>query len=65
LSRFGFAALAPQPADQSFDNWWRKVDEAAKDLYKSGLNSLIILGPGVSGGIETTVFSMELPQMSA
>jgi nuclear pore complex protein Nup210 len=44
LSRFGFAALAPQPADQSFDNWWRKVDEAAKDLYKSGLNSLIILG---------------------
>ena len=28
LSRFGFAALAPQPSDQSFDNWWKKVDSA-------------------------------------
>jgi len=44
LSRFGFAALAPQPSDQSFDNWWRKVDSAASGDFRLGLNSLVILG---------------------
>ena len=44
LSRFGFAALVPQPSDQSFDNWWRKVDSAASGDYRLGLNSLVILG---------------------
>jgi hypothetical protein len=44
LSRFGFAALAPQPSDQSFDNWWRKVDGAVSGDYNLGLNSLVILG---------------------
>jgi hypothetical protein len=44
LSHFGVAALAPQPSDQSFDDWWRKVDEASSGDVKKGLNSLIILG---------------------
>jgi len=44
LSRFGFAALAPQPSDQSFDNRWRKVDGAVSGDYNLGLNSLVILG---------------------
>jgi hypothetical protein len=44
LSHFGVAALAPQPSDQSFDDWWRKVDEAASGDVRKGLNSLVILG---------------------
>jgi hypothetical protein len=44
LSHFGVAALAPQPSDQSFDDWWTKADEAASGDVKKGLNSLIILG---------------------
>jgi hypothetical protein len=44
LSHYGVAALAPQPSDQSFDDWWRKVDEAASGDVRKGLNSLVILG---------------------
>jgi mannosylglycoprotein endo-beta-mannosidase len=44
LSHFGLAALAPQPSDQSFDKWWRKVDSADVGDYRLGLNSLVILG---------------------
>jgi hypothetical protein len=44
LSSFGFAALAPQPSDLSFEDWWRKIDEAASGDLRPGLNSLIILG---------------------
>ena len=44
LSHFGVASLAPQPSDQSFDEWWRKVDLAASRDLSKGLNSLVILG---------------------
>jgi hypothetical protein len=40
---FGFASLGPQPSDQSFDEWWRKVDNAASGDLRKGLNSLVIL----------------------
>jgi hypothetical protein len=39
LSHFGVASLAPQPSDQSFDEWWRKVDLAANGDLRKGLNS--------------------------
>jgi hypothetical protein len=44
LSHFGVASLAPQPSDQSFDEWWRKVDLAASGDLRKGPNSLVILG---------------------
>jgi hypothetical protein len=44
LSHFGAATLAPTPADQNFDNWWRKIDGAAQGDLRRGLNSLVILG---------------------
>ena len=44
LLHFGFASLAPQPTDQSFDEWWRKVDNSASGDLRKGLNSLVILG---------------------
>lgn len=44
LSHFGVALLVPQPSDQSFDDWWRKVDSAVSGDVKKGLNSLVILG---------------------
>ena len=44
LLHFGFASLTPQPSDQSFDEWWRKVDNAASGDLRKGLNSLVILG---------------------
>jgi hypothetical protein len=44
LLHFGFAPLAPQPTDQSLDEWWRKVDNSASGGLRKGLNSLVILG---------------------
>jgi hypothetical protein len=44
LLHFGFASLAPHPTDQSFDEWWRKVDNSASGDLMKGLNSLVILG---------------------
>ena len=44
LSHLGFAALAPLPSDQSFDNWWRKFDGAATRDLRRGLNCFVILG---------------------
>ena len=44
LSHYGVASLAPQPSDQSFDEWWRKVDNSASGDLRKGLNSLVILG---------------------
>ena len=43
LSHFGVASLVPQPSDQFFDEWWRKVDLAARGDMRKGLNSLVIL----------------------
>jgi hypothetical protein len=43
LLYFGFASLAPQPTDQSFDKRWRKVDNSASGDLKKGQNSLVIL----------------------
>jgi hypothetical protein len=52
LLQFGFASLAPQASHQSFDDWWRKVDNAASGDVRKGLNSLVILGAWSIGGME-------------
>jgi hypothetical protein len=44
LQRVGLAALAPQPSDISFDDWWRRASDSINGLAQRGLNSLIILG---------------------
>lgn len=44
LSHFGLASLALQPTDQSFDEWWRKIDSTVTGDLRKGLNSLVILG---------------------
>jgi len=44
LSHFGVATLAPTPADQNFEEWWRKMDGAVQSDLRRGGNSLVILG---------------------
>ncbi|CAO2201417.1 unnamed protein product, partial [Urochloa humidicola] len=44
LRQVGLAALAPQPYDASFDDWWTRVDQLVTGNVRKGLNSLIILG---------------------
>jgi hypothetical protein len=43
LQRVGLAILAPQPAEASFDDWWRSAINLVPNTLKNGLNSLIIL----------------------
>jgi hypothetical protein len=65
LSRFGFAALAPQPSDQSFDNWWRKFDCAVSGDFRLGLNSLVILGAwSIWRHRNDCVFNQALPNVN-
>jgi hypothetical protein len=40
----GLQALAPQPEDTIFDEWWSKAWQAAPEIQKKGLNSLVALG---------------------
>jgi hypothetical protein len=44
LQYTGLAALAPEPSDISFDEWWAKVEPMVSGDNRAGLNSLIILG---------------------
>jgi hypothetical protein len=44
LRRAGLAALAPQPAEPSFIEWWRLMSSSVRTATVKGLNSLIILG---------------------
>jgi hypothetical protein len=44
LQRVGLAALAPQPSETSFDEWWRHASDSTNGPVKEGLNSLIVLG---------------------
>jgi hypothetical protein len=44
LSEVGLQALAPQPEDTIFDEWWSKAWQAAPEIQKKGLNSLVALG---------------------
>jgi len=38
------ATFAPTPADQNFEEWWRKMDGAVQSDLRRGVNSLAILG---------------------
>jgi hypothetical protein len=44
LQRVGLAALAPQPAEPSFFDWWRRMSSSVSKITAKGLNSVIILG---------------------
>lgn len=44
LQRADLAALAPQPRDLVFGDWWSRADSLVDSALKDGLNSLIILG---------------------
>ena len=44
LRQVGLHSLAPQPSDNSFDDWWGKASAATSGLTQKGLNSLIFLG---------------------
>jgi hypothetical protein len=43
LQRFGLQHLAPQPDEQSFEDWWEVASTRAADYMNQGLNSLVIL----------------------
>ncbi|GJN40912.1 hypothetical protein PR202_gn00329 [Eleusine coracana subsp. coracana] len=44
LAQVGLQALAPQPTDTIFDEWWEKVWQAAPEQQKKGLNSMVAFG---------------------
>ena len=44
LQFFGLATLAPQPDENSFDDWWDRSALMVSGDTRKGLNSLIILG---------------------
>ena len=44
FSQIGLRAYSPQPTDISFHNWWKRVSNAASEILRKGINSLIILG---------------------
>lgn len=45
LAQVGLQALAPQPADTIFDEWWEKTWRAVPHGKKEkGFNSLVVLG---------------------
>jgi hypothetical protein len=43
LQCFGLQHLAPQPNEQSFEDWWEVASTRAVDYMNQGLNSLVIL----------------------
>jgi hypothetical protein len=44
LQRVGLVAIAPQPSEPSFNDWWRQASNAVSSATAKGLNSVIILG---------------------
>lgn len=61
----GMSALAPQPNEPSFDEWWKKIEGSVGSDMKKGINSLF-LGPGPFGAIVTIVCLMDLlPNVAA
>jgi hypothetical protein len=43
LEKFGLQALAPQPDEHSFKEWWDQVSRNVPDHVSKGLNSIVIL----------------------
>jgi hypothetical protein len=44
FSQIGLQVYSPQPIEISFHNWWERVSNAASEVLRKGINSLIILG---------------------
>ena len=44
FSRIGLQAFSPRSTETSFHSWWERVSNAASDMVRKGINSLIILG---------------------
>jgi hypothetical protein len=44
FSQIGLQVYSPQPTEISFHNWWERVSNAASEVLRKGINSLIILG---------------------
>jgi hypothetical protein len=44
LQRVGLAALAPQPAEPSFFDWWQRMSSSVSRITVKGLTSVLILG---------------------
>jgi hypothetical protein len=44
LRQVGLHALAPQPTEVSFDDWWERIEMPTSGFVKRGLNSIIVLG---------------------
>ncbi|GJN37197.1 hypothetical protein PR202_gb26125 [Eleusine coracana subsp. coracana] len=44
LAQVGLKALAPQPTDLIFDEWWEKAWQTAPEQQKKGFNSMVALG---------------------
>jgi hypothetical protein len=44
FSQIGLQVYSPQPTEISFHNWWERVSNAASEILRKGINSLIILG---------------------
>jgi hypothetical protein len=43
LEKFSLQALAPQPDEHSFEEWWDQVSRRIPDQVSKGLNSIVIL----------------------
>jgi hypothetical protein len=43
LEKFGLQALAPQPDEHSFEEWWDQVSRRIPVQVSKGLNSIVIL----------------------
>jgi hypothetical protein len=44
FSRMGLQAFSLQYKEISFHSWWERVSNAASDMARKGINSLVILG---------------------
>jgi hypothetical protein len=44
LQQVGLLGLTPGENEQSFNDWWARMNMAATGLVKKGINTLIILG---------------------
>lgn len=60
LQHVGLAALAPQPTDISFEDWWEKVELLVNGDMRQVLTPLSSWGVGPFGGTTMIVYSMAL-----
>jgi hypothetical protein len=59
LQRVGLSILAPQPAEASFDDWWRYAISLVPNTLKKGRTLSLFWELGLLGNIAMTAYSME------